>query len=85
MVQILNETSLLDISLSTLAGLIITAVTLWLQQYQNIPKDAYVAGTFLPLLFTIIAAIGVIGMGGYYLWWRAMGIGRKSASGIIMK
>jgi hypothetical protein len=70
MVQILNETTLLYIALSTLAGIVITAVTLWLR-YKNTGKNAYVHGIFLPLLFTVLAALGVLGMGGYWLWWRA--------------
>jgi hypothetical protein len=84
MVQILNETSLLYICLSTLGGLIITAVTLWLQ-HRKIPSGSYVSSIFLPLLFTVIAAIGVLGMGGYYLWWRAMDTGKRLTGGVIMK
>ena len=80
MVQILNETTLLYIMLSTLASIVITAATLWLR-YRQTGEDAYVHGIILPFIFTVMAIIGVLGMGGWWLWWRAKKSVQMSGSG----
>ena len=76
MVQVLNETTLLYISLSTVTGLVVTAVTLWFR-YKHTAGDSYVHSVFLASFFTVLAVLGVLGLVGYWVWWRVNIVKRR--------